>query len=189
MSNPNEILLVRHGATAWSVSKQHTGRTDIPLTDRGRAEAQALRDRLAGWELTAVLTSPLQRAMETARLCGLDGIATVDDDLREWDYGDFEGRTTAEIRETLPDWTVWRGPCPGGESADDVGERADRVLARLRETSGVVAVFSHGHFLRILAARWLGLAAVDGRLLALDTATISVLGHERETRVIERWNV
>jgi probable phosphoglycerate mutase len=140
------------------------------------------------WEFAVVLTSPLQRATETARLCGLD-TATIDEDLREWDYGEYEGRTTAEIRESVPGWTVWTGRCPGGETAADVGERADRVLLRLTEVTGVAAVFSHGHFLRVLAARWLGLPAVDGRLLALHTGTVSVLGHERETRVIELWNV
>lgn len=187
MSDPNEIVLVRHGATEWSASKQHTGRTDIALSEQGRGEAEALRNRLREWDFDLVLTSPLQRARETARLCGFTR-AAVDDSLREWDYGDYEGKTTEEIRRQVPGWSVWTGGCPNGESLDDVGARADHVLARLDGVIGPVAVFSHGHFLRIFTARWLALPPRDGQLLALDTAAICTLGHERETRVIQTWN-
>ena len=187
MTNPNEIVLVRHGATEWSVSRQHTGRTDIPLTDEGREQATRLRDQLDEWTFGRVLSSPLQRARETARLCGFDEPQIVDA-LREWDYGDYEGRTTAEIRESVPGWTVWSATCPNGETPDEVGARADQVIDQLQQVDGAVALFSHGHFLRVLTARWLGLPPVDGKLFALDTGTISVLGHERETRVVQRWN-
>jgi probable phosphoglycerate mutase len=187
MSNPNEIVLVRHGATEWSVSRQHTGRTDIPLIDEGRAQATRLRDQLGKWTFQRVLSSPLQRARETARLCGFDKPQIVDA-LREWDYGDYEGRTTGEIRDGVPGWTVWSAVCPNGETPEAVGARADEVIELLQDTAGSVALFSHGHFLRVLTARWLGLRPVDGRLFALDTGTVSVLGHERETRVIQRWN-
>jgi probable phosphoglycerate mutase len=182
-----EILLVRHGATEWSATGRHTGRTDIPLSDEGRAAAATLRDRLP----TApdlVLTSPLTRASETCRLAGLGDRAETDDDLREWDYGDYEGRTTAEIRTARPDWTLWRDGCPNGESAADVGARADRVIARLRAADGTTVVFAHGHLLRVLAARWVGLAPEAGALLALDPATLSALGWEREQPVVRRWN-
>jgi broad specificity phosphatase PhoE len=188
MSDPNEIVLVRHGATEWSASKQHTGRTDIALSEQGRIEAETLRDRLRDRGFDLVLTSPLQRARDTARICGFE-TAEVDEHLREWDYGEYEGKTTEEIRRGAPGWSVWTGPCPGGESIDEVGVRADQVLARLDGITGTVALFSHGHFLRVFAARWLALPPVDGRLLALDTATLCTLGHERETRVIRKWNV
>jgi broad specificity phosphatase PhoE len=188
MPDPNEIVLIRHGATEWSVTKQHTGRSDIPLTDHGREQAQGLRDRLREWEFALVLTSPLQRARETASLCGFDD-AQVDDALREWDYGEYEGLTTADIRTRVPDWTVFSAPCPGGETPEEVGARADEVLARVRDARGPVALFSHGHFLRVFTTRWLGLPAVDGRLFSLDTARICVLGHERDVAVIQRWNV
>jgi probable phosphoglycerate mutase len=183
-----ELVLVRHGATEWSLNGRHTGRTDLPLTDAGRAEAKAMRERLAGWTFARVLTSPFGRARETAELAGLGDQAVVDDDLREWDYGDYEGITTAEVRTTRPGWTVWNGGCPGGEDADAVGVRADRVISRASTADGAVAVFSHGHFLRVLTARWLELPARAGARFVLRTATLSVLGHERETRVIDRWN-
>jgi probable phosphoglycerate mutase len=180
---------MRHGETEWSAAGRHTGRTDVPLTDAGRAAARRLGEFVASESFAAVFTSPLGRALETCELAGLAGHAVVDEDLREWEYGDYEGLTTAEIRETRPDWTVWREGCPGGEVADDVGARVDRVVARLRERDGAIAVFGHGHCLRVLAARWVGLAAEDGARIALDTATVSCLGWEREQPVIRTWNV
>jgi broad specificity phosphatase PhoE len=186
MTHPPEVVLLRHGETEWSASGRHTGRTDVPLTERGRQQARALGTAVAGRHFAEVLTSPLQRASETCRLAGLDG--TVVEDVREWDYGDHEGRTTPEIREEVPGWTVWRGPVPGGERPEDVAARADRVVARLLEAGGDAAVVSHGHFLRVLAARWLELPPVEGRRFALDTATVSVLGTEREARVVRLWN-
>jgi len=180
---------MRHGETEWSASGRHTGSTDIPLTDAGRAAARRMGALVGSQSFAAVLTSGLQRARETCALAGLAEHAVVDDDLREWDYGDYEGRTTAEIRETRPDWTVWRDGCPEGETATDVGVRVDGVIARLRRTEGSVAVFGHGHCLRVLAARWVGLPPQDGALLALDTATVSRLGWEREQSVIRAWNV
>jgi broad specificity phosphatase PhoE len=182
-----EVLLVRHGETEWSASGRHTGRTDIPLTERGRAQARALGAALAGRGFALVLTSPLSRAADTGRLAGLE--ATVDEDLREWDYGEHEGRTTPEIRREDPGWTVWRGPVPGGERPEEVATRADRVIERILAAGGDVAVLSHGHLLRVLTARWLELPAVEGRRFALDTATLSVLGTEREVRAVMRWNL
>lgn len=182
-----ELWLVRHGETEWSASGRHTGWTDIPLTELGRAQAVAAVARLRGQVFGRVLTSPLSRAAETARLAGFPA-AGVDPDLREWNYGSCEGRTTAEIRVERPGWTVWTGGCPGGETADEVGARVDRVIAAARATDAATLLFAHAHVLRILAARWLGLPAVDGRLLALGTASVSVLGWERETPVIVRWN-
>ena len=184
-----EIWLIRHGETAWSVSGQHTGRTEVPLTPEGVRQAEALGDRLAGKRFALVLTSPRARARETCRLAGLAGAAQVDDDLAEWDYGDLEGRTSAEIRGEIPGWTIWSGPVPGGETAAQVGARADRVLARAREVAGNVALFAHGHLLRVATARWLGLPPAEGRLFALDTASISVLGLEQGLPVIRSWNV
>ena len=186
MGRPSEVVLLRHGETEWSASGRHTGRTDVPLTERGRQQARALGTAVAGRRFAEVLTSPLQRASETCRLAGLDGV--VVDDVREWDYGDYEGRTTPEIREEEPRWTVWRGPIPGGERLEAVAARADRVVARLVAAGGDVAVVSHGHFLRVLTARWLELAPVEGRRFALDTATVSVLGAERESRAVRLWN-
>jgi probable phosphoglycerate mutase len=183
---PPEVLLLRHGETEWSASGRHTGRTDVELTDRGQAQARALAPAANGRAFALVLTSPLRRATETCRLAGLAG--TVDPDLREWDYGAYEGRTTPEIRAEVPGWTVWQGPIPGGERLDEVAARADRVVERLTAVGGDVAVVSHGHFLRVLAARWLDLPAVEGRRLALDTATVSLLGTEREVRAVLRWN-
>jgi broad specificity phosphatase PhoE len=184
-----EIVLARHGETEWSRDRRHTGRTDIPLTERGRREAAKLRDALAGRSFARVLSSPLGRALETCRLAGLGDRAELSDDLVEWDYGEYEGITTAEIREKRPDWNLWRDGCPGGETAADVGRRVDRVVAALDGLEGDAAVFAHGHLLRVLAARWLGLGPEAGALLALDTGTLSALGYERETRVITRWNV
>jgi broad specificity phosphatase PhoE len=185
-----QIWLVRHGETEWTRSGRHTGRSDIPLTDAGRQEAEALAQRLAGHRFALVLTSPRSRAAETARLAGFGDTAVVDQDLREWDYGAFEGLTTAEIRVEILDWSIWTGPWRGGESLDDVATRADRVIERCldQKVEGDVLLFAHGHFLRILAARWLGLPASAGRSFALGTATVGVLGWERRTRVIETWN-
>jgi broad specificity phosphatase PhoE len=186
MERARHAVLVRHGETEWSATGRHTSRADVPLTTRGRRQGRELASVLARWEFSLTLTSPLRRAADT---CALTGLACeVDPDLVEWDYGEFEGRTTPEIREELPGWTVWRGPVPGGENVEQVGVRADRVLARIEAVEGEVAVFSHGHFLRVLAARWLGLPPVDGRLFMLDTATLSVLTTERETRTIGLWN-
>jgi broad specificity phosphatase PhoE len=187
MTTP-DVWLVRHGETEWSAAGKHTGTTDIPLTEPGREAARALAEALAGRHFDVVLTSPLQRARETCELAGLAAHAEVVDDLREWDYGDYEGLTTAEIRETRPEWTVWRDGCPGGESAAGVGARADRVVDRLRDIDGEVVVFAHGHLLRVLGARWCGLAAEAGAVLALDTARLSVLGWEREQPVLRMWN-
>jgi broad specificity phosphatase PhoE len=188
MPHPEEIVLVRHGATDWSTSLKHTGRTDVPLSDAGRAEAREICERLEAWEFTRVLCSPLQRARETAAICGFDDRVEVDAEIREWDYGDYEGRTTAEVRERITGWTVWTHEITNGESVEEVGARADAAIERLSVVKGTVALFSHGHFLRIFTARWLGLPPADGRLFKLRTSAISVLGHERETRVIDRWN-
>ena len=182
------LVLVRHGDTAWTLSGQHTSRTDIALSDAGRQQAAALNGALGGREFTAVLTSPLRRARETCELAGFGASATDCDDLAEWDYGEFEGRTTAEIRNEVPDWSLWRDGAPGGETAGQVAARADRVLETVEAAAGDVLVFSHGHFLRVLAARWLGLDATDGRLFLLSPASISVLGWEREQPVITLWN-
>jgi broad specificity phosphatase PhoE len=183
-----ELWLVRHGETTWSLSGQHTGRTDIPLTARGRQQAELLGRRLMQKQFALVLTSPLQRARETCELSGQGQRAISDVDLLEWNYGDYEGKTSAEIRKEVPGWTIWNSGVRGGESADEVGERVDRVIARALAAQGDVALYAHGHVLRILAARWLGLAATGGRYLGLDTASLSKLGYERETQVIRCWN-
>lgn len=184
-----EVWLIRHGETEWSAVGRHTGRTDLELSDTGRAAAGRIRDVVSGTSFAMVLTSPLKRARETCAIAGLDEHAVVVDDLREWDYGDYEGLTTAEIRAGRPDWSLWRDDCPGGETADAVGARVDRVIAQIRTTDGPVAVVGHGHCLRVLAARWTGLDARQGAILALDTATISQLGWEREQAVVWRWNL
>ena len=184
----SEVVLIRHGATEWSQAGRHTGRTDIPLTDEGRAAARALAPRIAGCDFSLVLVSPLQRARETCDLVGLGARAVVDEDLREWDYGDYEGRTTAEIRRSVPGWTIFSGTVPHGETAEQVAGRADRVIARADTTDGAVALVAHAHILRVLGARWCSLPSSAGAYLALDTSTLSVLGHEHETRVVRRWN-
>jgi broad specificity phosphatase PhoE len=185
-----QVWLVRHGETEWTRSGRHTGRSDIPLTDLGRQQAETLAGRLAGLQFAVVLTSPRSRAAETARLAGFGDTVVVDPNLREWDYGAFEGRTTPEIRTEIPDWSIWTGPWRGGETLDDVAARADRVVERCLDPNikGDVLLFAHGHFLRILAARWIGLPAYAGRSFALGTATVGILGWERETRAIETWN-
>ncbi len=184
----DRVVLVRHGQTEWSRDGRHTGRTDVPLEPAGRAEAEAVGAALAGSAFALVLTSPLARAAETCRLAGLGGRAEPTGDLLEWDYGEYEGRTSDDIRAERPGWTLWTGGVPGGETAADVGRRADRVLARARAAGGDTVCFAHGHVLRVLAARWLGLPPVGGRLLALDAGSVSVLGWERETPVVARWN-
>ena len=183
-----ELWLIRHGETEWSVSGAHTGRTDIPLTAAGRAQASAIGRYLEGRAFALVLTSPLTRARETCELAGFGGRAQADANLREWDYSDCEGRTTHEIREQTPGWSLWVDGPRGGETVDQVARRAEAVSARATAVSGDVALFAHGHVLRILAARWLGLEPAAGRLFALATASMSTLGYEHETRVITRWN-
>jgi probable phosphoglycerate mutase len=183
-----EVLLVRHGQTEWSVSGQHTGSTDIPLTPEGRRQGELLGERLAGREFELVLSSPLGRALDTCRLAGLADQAQVRDDLKEWDYGVYEGRTTPEIRSERPDWLLWRDGCPDGEVAAQAGARVDRVVADLRELDGDAAVFAHGHILRVLAARWIELPPEEGGRFGLSTATVSVLGWEREVPVMWLWN-
>jgi broad specificity phosphatase PhoE len=184
----SEVWLVRHGETEWSRSGAHTGRTDIPLTEPGREQARAIGQLLAGREFALVLTSPLTRARDTCALAGFGERARVEPNLREWDYGDYEGRTTAEIRAERPQWWLWRDGVPQGESIAEVAARAQAAIAEAVAAGGDVLLFSHGHLLRILAACWLGLMADAGRLLALGTASVSSLGYERETRVITRWN-
>jgi probable phosphoglycerate mutase len=184
------IYLARHGETAWTVSGQHTGLTDLPLTARGERNAHSLGDRLKGLTFAKVYTSPLQRVRRTCELAGFGGVAEVDPDLTEWNYGDFEGLTTADIRKEYPDWQLFRDGGPGGERPGDVAVRADRVIARVRAEGQDVLLFSSGHFLRVLAARWIGLEAAGGRLLFLGTATLSALGYEhgRDQPVLRLWN-
>ncbi len=181
-----ELILVRHGETEWSRERKHTGRTDVALTDHGRAQARHIATAVEAFRFTHSYASPLSRALETARLVGLD--PDIEPDLLEWDYGRYEGITTAEIRETDPGWSVWTHPVLDGESIDEVGTRVDRLLHRLLELEGHIALVAHAHVLRVLGARWLGLDAVEGRRFALDTATLSILGWERENRVVLRWN-
>ena len=183
-----EVVLVRHGETEWTRTRQHTGRTDLPLTEEGREQARLVGEALRGRTFGLVLTSPLRRAHETAELAGFGAAAQAREDLGEWDYGGYEGRTTKEIRSERPDWSLWRDGAPGGESPADVGRRADRVVEEIRAAGVDTLVFGHGHQLRVLAARWLGLEPAEGRLFALDTGTLSALGYERETPVIRRWN-
>jgi probable phosphoglycerate mutase len=189
MSLP-QLYLARHGETAWTVSRQHTGLTDLPLTERGERNAQRLGARLAALHFARVWTSPLQRARRTCELAGFSAVAVADPDLVEWNYGAYEGKTTAEIRTANPSWELFRDGCPGGEQAGDVGARADRVIARVRAVQGDVLLFSSAHILRVLAARWLGLPPTDGRLFALDTASLCILGYEHNLQepVIRLWN-
>ena len=184
------IWLARHGETEWARLLRHTSHTDVALTATGEREAVALGDRLRDQPFGLVLVSPMSRATETARLAGLGDVALVDDDLREWDYGALEGLVTERIRERYPGWTIWRGPWPGGETADDVTRRADRVIARCTApgVAGDSLLIAHGHLLRVLAARWLGLPAASGAMFGLGTATVSVLGWDRDARIIETWN-
>ena len=188
-----ELWLMRHGETAWSLSGAHTSRTDIPLTDQGRVRAQKLGDYLKGKSFAKVLVSPMQRARETCKIAGLGARAEVDENLREWDYGEAEGKTTHDMREQYndPDWNVWTRDLVGGEAVEHVGERADAVITRAlvgAPDDGKVALFAHAHILRILAARWIGLNARGGQHFGLGTGSVSVLGWERETRVVNHWN-
>jgi broad specificity phosphatase PhoE len=186
-----ELWLIRHGETEWSLSGAHTSRTDIALTEHGRKRAEELREFLAGRKFAAVYSSPMQRARETCAIAGYGDVAKIEDGLKEWDYGIYEGKTTKEIRETKPGWSVWKDEIVGGEALEHVGERADGVIAKALAAAGAdgsVALFAHAHILRILAARWIGLPASGGSVLALGTGSVSVLGFERETRVIQHWN-
>ncbi len=185
------VYLARHGETAWSLTGQHTGLTDLPLTERGERNARRLGERLAGLTFAKVFSSPLERALRTCELAGFGGVAVVDPDLVEWDYGEYEGITTAEIRKKRPDWQLFRDGCPGGETPQQVGARADRVITRIRAVDGDVLVFSSGHFIRVLAARWLGAdPGAPGRHFLLGTASLSAVGYEHDlTRpVIRLWN-
>jgi probable phosphoglycerate mutase len=185
---PVRLTLIRHGETEWSRDKRHTGHTDVALTPTGREEALLAGARLNQIDFALVLTSPLQRAKDTCEMAGLLTGATIDEDLVELDYGDYEGRTTKEIRAERPGWEIWRDGCPNGETLEQAGERADRVIAKLQEHEGEVAIFSHGHILRVLAARWIGLDPQWGGVFPLDTGALCRLGHEREKRAILRWN-
>jgi probable phosphoglycerate mutase len=182
------IVLVRHGETEWSASGKHTSHTDLPLTEAGRRRAEAVGEQLAGFDFAAVFCSPLRRARETCALAGLESREEILDDLHEWDYGEYEGLTTPEIRQSRPDWNLWRDGCPGGEQPADVSARADGVLDRAREVGGDCVMFAHGHILRVIGARWLGLPPQRGGSLALSTASLSELGFEHENRVIALWN-
>jgi broad specificity phosphatase PhoE len=186
-----ELWLVRHGETEWSLSGAHTSRTDIPLTEHGRKRAEELREYLSGTRFEAVFVSPMQRARETCAIAGFGDVAKVDDGLKEWDYGVYEGKTTKEIQAQITGWSVWKNEIVGGETVEHVGERGDGVIAEALAAApdgGKVALFAHAHVLRILAARWIGLDARGGALFALGTGSVSVLGWERETRVIQSWN-
>ena len=182
------VFLVRHGETEWSLNRKHTGSTDIPLTEHGRSSARKIAPALARQKFDLVLVSPMQRARDTCDLAGLGSIASVDESLREWNYGDYEGLTTQQIRASTPTWQIFDDGCPGGETPADVGERVDRVIERARAVDGNIALFAHGHLLRVLAARWIGLPVAAGASFILDTATLSVLGYYDGISAIERWN-
>jgi probable phosphoglycerate mutase len=186
---PN-VCLARHGETAWSLSGQHSGLTDLPLTERGESDASALKLRLKIMTFSKVFTSPLKRAVRTCELAGFGDRSEIDPDLVEWNYGEYEGVRTAEIRERRPNWQLFRDGCPGGESVEEIGARADRVVARVRSINESVLLFSSGHFLRVLAARWLGLGAASGASFVLETASVSILGYEHDLSepVIRLWN-
>ena len=183
-----KLWLIRHGETEWSLSGAHTSRTDIPLTERGKERAAKIRDYLAQRKFSLVLTSPLLRARETCRIAGYADMAQIEENLREWDYGIFEGRTTADIRKDQPDWSIWDSPVPEGEPVEHVAARAQKVIDRALQAGGDVALFAHAHILRILAATWLSLEPRGGRLFALGTGSVSTLGYERENQVISTWN-
>ncbi len=183
------IYVVRHGETEWSLAGRHTSRTDLPLTARGCEQAGELARELPTSEFALVLCSPLRRARETCELAGFGDVAQIDDDVREWDYGEYEGLTTAEIHRSNPGWVLWRDGCPGGEQPEQVGARADRALARLRSAGGNAVVFAHSHFLRVLTARWLRMEPAAGARFVLAAGGVGVLSFERETEVMERWNV
>jgi broad specificity phosphatase PhoE len=186
---PENVVLVRHGETEWARDGRHTGRTDIPLTERGRRQASALATPLGEWTFGLVLSSPLQRALETCRRAGFGSEAQLRPELMEWDYGQFEGLTSREIARKQPGWSLWRDGCPGGEAPEEVGRRVDRVIAEVRQAAGNVLIFAHGHVLRVLTARWLDEPPGGGRHYALQTAALSVLGYEHDDPVISRWNL
>jgi probable phosphoglycerate mutase len=188
LSSDVAVVLVRHGETEWSSSGRHTSYSDIALTPHGCDQARELAARLENVDFSLVLSSPMQRARATCEFAGLHSRVEITDDLGEWNYGEYEGRTTKDIRTEVPGWTIFRDGAPGGETAEEVAARADRVLARAVDAGGVVALFSHGHFLRVLGARWIAQPAQAGAWLGLDTATLSCLGHEREQRVLRVWN-
>lgn len=183
-----EVYLIRHGETEWSVNGRHTGLTDLPLTANGRRIASTLRHALVRENFALVLTSPLQRARETCELAGFAGRAQVDRDLMEWNYGSYEGLTTTEIRALVPGWLLFRDGCPGGENPDHVGARVDRLISHVRDVAGNVALFAHGHLFRVFAARWIGLPVLAGSNFLLDTATLNILGYYREVPAVHRWN-
>jgi probable phosphoglycerate mutase len=183
-----EVVLIRHGETEWSLSGQHTGTTDIPLTEHGRDEARRLRPLLAASDYALVLSSPLGRARATCELAGLGHRMQIDPDLIEWDYGDYEGLTPSEIERTAPGWTIFTDGCPGGETPEQIGARVDRVMCKVRGQAGRVALFAHGHVFRVLAARWIGLPPSEGRHFMLDTSTVSVLSYYHGTPALKRWN-
>ena len=185
---PADAVLIRHGETAWSLSGQHTGSTDIPLTENGRQMARQLAPHLSGMEFSLVLTSPLSRARETCALAGFEHAAQIDDNLREWDYSNYEGLTTARIHRSAPDWMLFRDGCPGGERPDQVAERVDHLIARVRSEQGHVALFAHGHVLRMLVTRWIGLPPQQGCHFLLDTATFNHLSYYRGEPAVKCWN-
>jgi broad specificity phosphatase PhoE len=182
------VVLVRHGETEWTISGQHTGRTDIPLTERGRQEARLLEPLLSTANFALVLSSPLQRARETCELAGLGARMEIDPDLMEWDYGEYEGLTSKQIRRTAPNWMVFNDGCPGGETPEQVGARVDRLIDRIRRVEGRVALFAHGHLLRVVAARWIGFPPSAGQNFLLDTSTVSLLGYYQGVPAVKRWN-
>jgi broad specificity phosphatase PhoE len=184
------VYLARHGETAWSLSGQHTGLTDLPLTERGESDARSLEPSLKGMAFLKVISSPLKRAVRTCELAGFGDRSEIDPDVVEWDYGEYEGVRTTEIHKQRPDWQLFRDGCPGGESPDQIGARADRVVTRARSIEGNVLLFSSGHFLRVLAARWLGLATGAGTFFVLDTASVSILGYEHNLSepAVRLWN-
>ena len=183
-----QVYLIRHGETEWSLSGRHTGITDIPLTENGRRAAKRLETALTKETFTAVLTSPLERARKTSELAGFGGRAEIEFDLMEWNYGEYEGLTSKQIREKVPGWILFRDGCPGGESPEQIGARVDRVIARVRAVDGHVALFAHGHIFRVFAARWLGLPVLAGCHFLLDTATLNILGYDREIPAVTTWN-
>jgi len=183
-----EIVLVRHGETEWSLSGQHTSRTDLPLTEKGRERAEGLGPALAAWDFSIVLTSPLRRARQTCEIAGFADRAEICEDLREWDYGEYEGLTTPQIREERPAWNLWRDGCPAGEQPAQVGARADRAIERLRSGGGDALAFAHGHIFRVLTARWLQMEPAAGARFALKAGAVCTLGYERETEVLQLWN-
>jgi len=186
--SPGEMVLVRHGETEWTLSGQHTGRTDIPLTERGRKQARLLEPLLSTADFALVLSSPLQRARETCELAGLGPRMEIEPDLMEWDYGEYEGLTSKEIKRSAPNWMVFTDGCPGGETPEQVGARVDRLIHRIRPVAGRVALFAHGHLLRVFVARWIGFPPSAGQHFLLDTSTVGVLGYYQGVAAVKRWN-